>query len=99
MPNGKPADNPMTDMLIYGKHPFPIDIEEMLRKRDTLGKRFERWPLGENWPFSPHEFEWEKGINLDDARLMLSHFIELLEAGRGDELMINPRTRKPLIEK
>ena len=56
MPNGKPADNPLTDLTIYGKHPFPPDMEAMLLRIQELGGRAGRWPLGENWPFSPREF-------------------------------------------
>ena len=39
----------------------------------------------------------EQGI-LDEARALLTNPIELLEAGRGDEVLINPKTRKLLIE-
>ena len=96
MPNGRPADNPLTDLTIYGKHPFPPDVEETLLRIQDLGRRAGRWPLGENWPFSPREFDWEKGQDLDAARRDLSHFIQMLEAGHGDEIMVNPRTRRSL---
>jgi hypothetical protein len=29
---------------------------------------------------------------------LLTNLIELLEAGRGDEVLLNPRTGKPFIE-
>ena len=57
MPNGKPGDNPLSDMMIHGAHRFPPDIEEMLRKIDSLGRGERKFPLGDNWPFSPDEFE------------------------------------------
>ena len=98
MPNGKIGDNPLTDMTIHGKHPFPADIEDMLWRIYALGKRIGRWPLGENWPYSTREFDWEKGEHLDEARKLLTNLIEMLEAGRGDEILFNPRTGKPLIE-
>jgi hypothetical protein len=82
-------------MMIHGAHPFPPDIEEMLRKIDALGKREGKFPLGENWPFSPDEFDWEKGENLDEAREVLQHVISMLEAGRGDEVFVDPKTQKP----
>jgi hypothetical protein len=97
MPNGKPRDNPLSDLTIYGDHPFPPEIEAMLLRVDALGRRSGRWPLGENWPFSPREFSWEHGEDLDEARALLTNLIELLEAGRGDEVLLNPRTGKPFI--
>jgi hypothetical protein len=66
--NGKHGDNPLSDLTIHGAHPFPADIEHMLLRIDALGRWPARWPLGENWPFSPREFDWEKGNDLDNAR-------------------------------
>ena len=98
MPNGRPRDNPLSDLTVYGVHPFPPEIEALLLRVDELGRRPGRWPLGENWPFSPREFSWEQSENLDEARALLTNLIELLEAGRGDEVLINPKTWKPFIE-
>jgi hypothetical protein len=95
MPNGKHGDNPLSDLTIHGQHPFPEEIEQMLLRVDALGRGPDRWPLGENWPFSPREFDWERGKNLDSARHDLAHLISMLEAGRGDEILLNPRTLKP----
>jgi hypothetical protein len=53
--------------------------------------------LGENWPFSPQEFNWEQGKGLENARQVLSHLITLLETGRGDEVLVDPSTGKPFI--
>jgi hypothetical protein len=97
MPNGKLGDNPLSDMTIHGAHSFPREIEELLHRVDALGKRSGRWALGENWPFSPRELDWAQGRNLDEARELLSNLIELLEEGRGDEILLNPMTRKPFI--
>lgn len=96
MPNGIHGDNPLSDLTIHGEHPFPADIEAMLLKIHSLGRGPDRWPLGQNRPFSPREFEWERGEGLDAARRDLAHFISMIEAGRGDEVMIHPLTRKPL---
>ena len=95
MQNGRVDRNPLIDLIEHGRHPFPQDIEEMLRKIDMLGRREGKVPLGDNWPFSPDEFEWENGINLDEAREVLLHVIAMLEAGRGDEVFIDPLTQKP----
>ncbi|HMG59575.1 MAG TPA: hypothetical protein VK583_07600 [Burkholderiales bacterium] len=77
MPNGKAGDNPLTDLIIHGSHPFPRDIEELLLRIDALGRGPGRWPLGENWPFSPREFDWEQGKDIEKARQLLAHLIEL----------------------
>jgi len=82
-------------MMVHEAHPFPPDIEASLRKIDELGRRAGRFPLGENWPFSPDEFQWERGENLEEAREVLEHMIAMLEAGRGDEILADPLTRKP----
>jgi hypothetical protein len=97
MPNGKPGDNPLTDLIVHGQHPFPPDIEDLLLRIETLGRAAGRWPLGENWPFSPREFEWERGHDLDGARRELQRLLEMLERGRGDEVLLDPRTLKPLV--
>lgn len=96
MPNGKPGDNPLSDLILYGAEPFPPDMIEMLRRIDMLGRRVNRRPLGENWPYSPREFDWQRGDDLEEARRDLAYLIEMLEAGRGDEVLIDPRTRRPL---
>ena len=98
MPNGKPGDNPLTDLIIHGAHPFPTEIEKKLLRIEKLGRKKDRYPLGENWPFSPREFDWEQGQDIDGALRDLSFLIKMLEAGRGDEVLLNPLTRKPLIE-
>lgn len=97
MPNGRIGDNPLSDITIHGAHPFPPDIEEMLLRIDELGRRVGRRPLGENWPFSPREFDWEQGKGLDAARQLLAQLLAMLEAGRGDEVLVDPRTRKPFV--
>jgi len=44
------------------------DIERMLCEIDSLGRAYGRWALEENRPYSPREFDWERGGNLDEAR-------------------------------
>jgi len=95
VPNGRHGDNPLTDLTIHGAHPFPTDIEEMLLRIEALGRKSGRWPLGENWPFGTLEFDWEQGKGLPEARRLLTRLIEMLEAGRGDEILLDPKTGKP----
>ncbi len=61
MANGKPGDNPITDMLIHGKHPFPPDIEAMLREIHAID-------VEALWSLEWAPFDWEKGEKLDEAR-------------------------------
>lgn len=96
MTNGKPGDNPLTDLVVHGKHPFPEDIEAMLLEIHRLGREQGRWPLGENWPYLAREFDWERGRGLRAARRDLKHLLELIASGRGDEILVDPLTRKPL---
>ena len=73
MPNGKPHDHPISDMLIHGMHPFPTDIEALLL--DLYGPKGHAWDeLG----LAP--FDWEEGTHLDAARELLRSLI----ASRGD---------------
>lgn len=95
MPNGKHGDNPLSDMILHGLHPFPPDMEEVLREIDALGMRVGRWPLGENWPYSTAEFDWERGEKLEEGRRLLSHLLAMLKAGKADEIIVNPRTGRP----
>ena len=63
MPNGKPGDHPLTDLLVYGTHAFPPDMEDMIRRLHKA---------------NPNAFEeraallmlcqWERGENLDEGR-------------------------------
>jgi hypothetical protein len=95
VPNGKHGDNPLSDLTVHGAHPFPRDIEALLLRVDALGRRPDRWPLGEHWPFSPREFEWARGHDLEGARRDLARLIAMLETGRGDEVLIDHRTGRP----
>lgn len=75
MPNGKPGDNPITDLLNYGQHPFPSDIEQMVRELARINPQ----SLNElGW----EPFDWEKGKDLDMGR---QHLKDLLEKYRGKQ--------------
>lgn len=95
MANGRFYDNPLTDFTAHGVHRFPPDIMEFLVKIHAIGQRSGRYPLGENWPYSPKEVEWEKGKNLDEAKRDLGFLLRMLEEGRADEILLNPATGRP----
>jgi hypothetical protein len=94
--NGKKGDNPLSDLTIHGISHFPPDIAQLMLRIEALGERDGRWPLGENWPYSPKEFDWEAGRDLDQARELLAELARMLEAGRGDEILVHPLTKRPL---
>ena len=69
MPNGKPHDNPITDLLIHGMHPFPPEIEVLIRELHKLDSHV----LDQlNWA----PFDWEKGKNLKEATVLLRGLID-----------------------
>ena len=98
MPNGKIGDNPLSDLTAHGVRRFPPDIVDLLLKIEAAGRREGRWPLGENWPFSPREYDWARGKDLDGARRDLSHLLNAIETGRGDDILLDPTTGRPLAE-
>jgi hypothetical protein len=69
MPNGKIGDNPLSDMFVHGRHPFPPDIEEMLRTLSSLGHLHLDAIQG-----AP--FDWEAGRFHQHARRLLRGLIE-----------------------
>ncbi len=82
MANGKPGDNPITDLLYYGGHPFPPDIEELVRQLHDLD------------PYSVNALEyapmdWERGLFHEPARILLRGLIKT----HGD-----PITRRQIIQ-
>ena len=83
-------------MILHGAHPFPPEMEDLLQRIDALGRQAGRWPLGENWPYSPREFDWEQGKGLKEGLRPLVHLEAMFRAGRGDEVLLNPVTQKPL---
>ena len=81
MPNGRPGDNPITDLLLYGDHPFPPDIEDLILRLHKLDSS-----VFDMLEYAP--FEWESGRDLDPARILLHGLIE----SHG-----NPNERRRLI--
>ena len=68
MPNGRPHDNPISDILIHGMHPFPPELEALVLELEKL----------DSWIFNELEwepFEWERGKHLEEARELLEALI------------------------
>jgi hypothetical protein len=99
MPNGKLHDNPLSDFTIHGREPFPPDIMGLLQRINELGREAGLFPLGEHWPYSPREFDWEKGRDLEGARRDLRRLLEFMEAGRAEDILVDPLTGRTLAEK
>jgi hypothetical protein len=68
MPNGKPGDHPLNDMFHHGAHPFPADIEEMVRRLAHIDPMLLR-------QIEPDVFEWESGRGLDEGRAKLQELL------------------------
>ena len=68
MPNGKPGDHPITDMLVHRKHPFPRDMEAMIREIYAIDPR-----ILDELQWEP--FEWEKGERLQKGRETLRRLL------------------------
>jgi hypothetical protein len=83
MPNGKPGDHPLTDMLVHGAHPFPADMEEMLRHVLDIDPAFPdgRRPFLEQCEWDHAFIDWEQGRNLEQGRAALASLLKELRAG------------------
>jgi hypothetical protein len=92
MPNGAKGDDPFTDMLWHGCHPYPSEVETSIREILELMRQVEQ--------LHPHYFNitrgsleeyelWEKrivdmrrGENLEQMRRALESLIKSLRASR-----------------
>ena len=57
MPNGKIHDYPITDLLVHGLHPFPAEMEALIRKIHAVKP-------GALHSLGMEPFDWEQGLNL-----------------------------------
>lgn len=60
MPNGKIHDHPITDLLVHGLHPFPAEMEALIRKIHAVNPS-SLLSLG------MEPFDWEQGLNLEQG--------------------------------
>lgn len=58
-------DHPIRAMLLQGKHPFPADIEDMLRRLQTK-------PGAITTELAMDAFDWERGERLEIGRKKLT---------------------------
>jgi hypothetical protein len=74
MNQGGPGDHPLDDLINWGRHPFPADIEAMiLRLREVVPRYLDRVS-------STEYFDWAEGRNLDAGRDYLNRLLAEYEA-------------------
>lgn len=64
MANGKPADHPLSDILIHGLHPLPADMEAMIKALEKENPDFKN-------QFTLEPFEWARRKALKQGRKQL----------------------------
>jgi hypothetical protein len=89
MPNGSRGDSPLSDMLIYGLHPFPADMEAVLREILKIQPYF---PDGSRLFAKQVEWmrrfdAWARGDELDEGRAALKQVLYELQS-EGDVAQI-----------
>lgn len=82
MPNGKLGDHPLTDMLVHGLHPFPADIEALLREILRLQPQFPdgRRPYLEQLEWEKRFWAWARGDRLDEDHAELARELKVLHS-------------------
>lgn len=88
MPNGRAGDHPLTDMLVHGRHPFPADMEELLREVLALDPIFPdgKRPYVEQVHWYDRISDWARGQKLDEGRQALRAVLaELRDSNTTDE--------------
>lgn len=68
MPNGKPGDHPLNDLFNHGAHPFPDDIEGMVRELASTDPRLLD-------AIEEDVFRWAAGQGLDEGRAKLKELL------------------------
>ncbi|HWR73238.1 MAG TPA: hypothetical protein VN604_08710 [Nitrospirota bacterium] len=69
MPNGKYCDHPINDLLVHNAHPFPCDMEAMIRKLNQVDPS----SFGQ---LNLKPFAWAQRKDLDQGRQMLRSLLE-----------------------
>ncbi len=83
MANGTRGDSPLSDMLIHGLHPFPPDIESMLRDVLAIQPKFPdgRRPYLQQIEWMQRFDDWARGVGLDEGRAALQQVLSELRSG------------------
>jgi hypothetical protein len=66
---GSPGDHPITDMLRFGKHPFPVEFERLLMRINRLN------PRALDGDVALFAYDWEQGKNLVEGRQLLEKLL------------------------
>ncbi len=77
MAAGGPGDHPLTDLLYWGKHPFPEEIEELVLAIAAITPEalHDTKLRGATW------WAWEKGEDIEEGvRLLRAKLKELNDA-------------------
>ena len=69
MPNGKPHDNPISDITIHGMHPFPSELEALVLRLHKMNPM-----IINDLEWAP--FDWEKGEYIEEAKILLKGLID-----------------------
>lgn len=69
MPNGKPHDHPVTDTVIHDMHPFPPELEQLVRDVHARNPR-----VFDDLEWAP--FDWEQGKHVPEALALLRGLLE-----------------------
>ena len=86
MPNGKQGDGLLSDMILYGRHPFPIRIEELLLELLEMDPHLQETIRTSKDPSRWDQYfeDWNDRIGVDEGVAMLTARLEELRAERGD---------------
>jgi hypothetical protein len=85
MANGKHGDSALSDMLNHGMHPFPADIEQLLREVLVLQPRFPdgKRPYVQQIEWMQRIEGWAQGKALDEGRIALKQVLAELRSSNS----------------
>jgi len=88
MQAGGPGDSPINDLLKWGMHPFPPDIEALILKLNDLSPHYIN-----QLDVDGQYFSWSRGENLQSGRRYLT---ELLAKAQADlDRLLNSKGTTP----